>query len=154
MFDLTDEENIINLINAKRQDNLVIPLYVSVYGNPYSILEIKDINNCTPSAFKVGFGASNKTMFSNERFPVERLVEFQNVKIFNRFNEEQQVNTNYFMFESSGIDEVKESQIGIEINGYISMLLEYVMTNVEKKRKERIQKEMNSINDEINNELF
>lgn len=147
MFELTNEDNIIDLINAKRKDNIVIPLYVSVYNAPYSLLELDEIQNCTPSAFKVGYGASSK-QFYDMKFPVSRLMEFQNVTTFSRFDEDQQLDVKYFVFESTGIDD-DGSQLANEINSYFSMLMEHVMKHVEEVRRERIKREMEEVQEEM-----
>ena len=127
-----------SIINNRKSDELVIPLYVKVGNQRYSLLEIEDIPDCSPSIFKVGFGSSN-SVFNRLKFPNNQLMYFSESRLFNHYDEDKQIMIQYIMFESSEVEDDR-SVLNDNINKYYNILLEYVMSCVSKNKKERIKK--------------
>lgn len=138
MFNVEDKEMIMSIINNRKSDELVIPLYVKVGNQRYSLLEIEDIPDCSPSIFKVGFGSSN-SVFNRLKFPNNQLMYFSESRLFNHYDEDKQIMIQYIMFESSEVEDDR-SVLNDNINKYYNILLEYVMSCVSKNKKERIKK--------------
>ena len=143
MFNVEDKEMIMSIINNRKSDELVIPLYVKVGNQRYSLLEIEDIPDCSPSIFKIGFGSSN-SVFTRIKFPNDKLMYFSEAKLFNHFDEDKQILIQYITFESSDVED-NDTLLNKNINMYYDMLLEYVMENVDKNKKERIKKTMEEL---------
>lgn len=138
MFNVEDKEMIMSIINNRKSDELVIPLYVKVGNQRYSLLEIEDIPDCSPSIFKVGFGSSN-SVFNRLKFPNNQLMYFSESRLFNHYDEDKQIMIQYIMFESSEVEDDR-SVLNDNINKYYNILLDYVMSCVFKNKKERIKK--------------
>ena len=138
MFNVEDKEMIMSIIDNRKSDELVIPLYVKVGNQRYSLLEIEDIPDCSPSIFKVGFGSSN-SVFNRLKFPNNQLMYFSESRLFNHYDEDKQIMIQYIMFESSEVEDDR-SVLNDNINKYYNILLDYVMSCVFKNKKERIKK--------------
>ena len=138
MFNVEDKEMIMNIVNNRKVNELVIPLYVRVGNIRYSLFEVDDIPDCSPSIFKIGFGSSN-SVFTRIKFPNDRLMYFSEAKLFNHFDEDKQILIQYITFESSDVED-DGSILNENINRYYDILLEYVMSHVEINKKERIKK--------------
>lgn len=138
MFNVEDKEMIMNIINNRKVNELVIPLYVRVGNIRYSLFEVDEIPDCSPSIFKIGFGSSN-SVFTRIKFPNDRLMYFSEAKLFNHFDEDKQILIQYITFESSDVED-DGSILNENINRYYDILLEYVMSHVEINKKERIKK--------------
>ena len=138
MFNVEDKEMIMNIINNRKTNELVIPLYVRVGNIRYSLFEVDEIPDCSPSIFKIGFGSSN-SVFTRIKFPNDRLMYFSEAKLFNHFDEDKQILIQYITFESSDVED-DGSILNENINRYYDILLEYVMSHVEINKKERIKK--------------
>ena len=98
MFNVEDKEMIMNIINNRKENELVIPLYVRVGNIRYSLFEVDEIPDCSPSIFKIGFGSSN-SVFTRIKFPNDRLMYFSEAKLFNHFDEDKQILIQYITFE-------------------------------------------------------
>lgn len=138
MFNVEDKEMIMNIVNNRKENELVIPLYVRVGNIRYSLFEVDEIPDCSPSIFKIGFGSSN-SVFTRIKFPNDRLMYFSEAKLFNHFDEDKQILIQYITFESSDVED-DGSILNENINRYYDILLEYVMSHVEINKKERIKK--------------
>ena len=138
MFNVEDKEMIMNIINNRKENELVIPLYVRVGNIRYSLFEVDEIPDCSPSIFKIGFGSSN-SVFTRIKFPNDKLMYFSEAKLFNHFDEDKQILIQYITFESSDVED-NGSILNENINRYYDILLEYVMSHVEINKKERIKK--------------
>ena len=138
MFNVEDKEMIMNIINNRKVNELVIPLYVRVGNIRYSLFEVDEIPDCSPSIFKIGFGSSN-SVFTRIKFPNDKLMYFSEAKLFNHFDEDKQILIQYIAFESSDVED-DGSILNENINRYYDILLEYVMSHVEINKKERIKK--------------
>ena len=143
MFNVEDKEMIMNIINNRKVNELVIPLYVRVGNIRYSLFEVDEIPDCSPSIFKIGFGSSN-SVFTRIKFPNDKLMYFSEAKLFNHFDEDKQILIQYITFESSDVED-DGSILNENINRYYDILLEYVMSHVEINKKERIKKTIEEI---------
>lgn len=135
MFDLNDKELIMQIISNKSSTDIVIPLYVKIYNAPYAITELDEINECSHSVFKVGFGSmDNIYTLPEAKFPMNRLQEFYNPNVISKFNEETQVNNMYVTFESDGTSDDDTSKLAQEINKYCQLLFDYISKIVSEKK--------------------
>ncbi len=142
MFCLENKDMIMSIIDQRKEDAILIPVYVKVGNKVYSILDMEDIINCSPSIFKVGFGSSD-SIFMKKRFPKKRLIEFDNPRIFGKFDEDLQCTTEYILFEASYSE--GEDQIDDEINMWSSLLLDKAMKYSDEHRRKLLQ----SINEDF-----
>ena len=138
MFNIEDKDLIMKLINMRDKDEIIIPIYIRIGNNMYDLTEVDEIETCSPSIFKVGFGSSD-SVFVRNKFPKNRLINFNNAKIFNHFDEDKQCAVDYFVFESSFM-ELNDGILSDDINYWYNILLDYVMKHVEVVKKERIRK--------------
>ena len=129
MFDTSDKDLIIKLIN-QRGENVVFPLYVKIYNNTYSLLELDEITSCSRFSFKVGFGSENSPLDYRQKVPYEKILGYENKTIFTEYDEEVQIDRRYIVFETRNVED-DGTVVNDEINYYYDMLFEYVMTHVE-----------------------
>lgn len=142
MFNIEDKDTIMDLINTRTSSEVVIPIYLKVGNDRFFLTEVEAIGDCSPSIFKVGFGSSD-SVFIRNKFPKNRLIEFTNYQRFNHFDDDKQCATDYFVFESSGIE--GNDSLTEEINKWYDLLLDYVMKHVEITKKELIRKTMEEL---------
>lgn len=142
MFCLENKEMIMSIIDQMKEDESLIPVYVRVGAKVYSIIDLGNVTNCSPSIFKVGFG-SKDSIFMKKRFPKRRLIEFDNPRILNKFDEDTQSTIEYILFEASFSD--GSDPIDDGINKWSSILLDVSLESSEKHRKELLQ----SFNDDF-----
>lgn len=143
MFNIEDKETIMNLIDIRNKDEMILPIYLRIGNNSYFLSEVDEIVSCSPSIFKVGFGSSD-SVFVRNKFPKHKLINFNNVKIFSHFDDDKQCSTEYFVFESSDL-EYDKTDLTNEINRWYHLLLDFVMKHVENNKKERIKKIMEEL---------
>lgn len=129
-FMLEDRTWVKNLINSRDDDEIIIPLYVQIYGKKYPLLKLDEIKKrFSPSAFKVGYGTAD-AWFMNNSFPVHRISEFDLVDTFSEYDSKNERNIRYTVFESGDID----TSEGNKLNGEIHMYFDLLFNNV----KERV----------------
>ena len=145
MFDY-DNEQLKRIIDSR--NNEVIPLYFVIMGVKYKLPEINDIENFNPSGFKVGFGTST-SLFNKSSRNWRYIVN--DVDCVGKFEYEDEVNNStdtYYIFETSGFDDVSVSNhlfdMHKEINAYIDMIFNKLKEVSEIKRKEKIKMLMES----------
>lgn len=143
MFNIEDTDTIMKLINIREADELIIPIYIRIGKDAFSLIDVDEIQNCSASIFKVGFGSSN-SVFIRNKFPKNKLIDFTNPKIFGYFDDDKQCAIDYYVFESD-IIENDDSILTKEINKWNNILFEYVMDHVEKNKKERIKRIMEEL---------
>ena len=142
MFHLEDTKTIMSIINQRDTDTMLFPVCVKIDQNYYYIPTLEELD-IIGSNIKIVFGSSIN-VFTKKKFPKNLLLLFDNVKLFNYFDEEKQVATEYFYFESgyvegSGSDLI---DVGTEINGWCDILIPYVKNILERNRKEKIKRMM------------
>lgn len=104
MFDMNDKEKIMKLINMRDEDQIIIPLYVQIYGKRYSILELNDIKvRFTEGAFKIGYGTAD-ALFMTNAFPIKRIHDFDIISVFTEYDDDTNRAIRYMVFESGNID--------------------------------------------------
>jgi hypothetical protein len=142
MFNLEDTKTIMNIINQRDTDKMLFPVCVKIDQNYYYIPTLDQLD-IVGSNIKIVFGTSIN-VFIKKKFPKNLLLLFDNVKMFNYFDEEKQVATEYFYFESGYVEAAGSDPINVaeEINGWCDILIPYVKDILEKNRKEKIRRMM------------
>lgn len=139
MFNINDNDLIKKIIDSKTDEQCVIPLYIKIFNNTYSLLEINDIKDFSPSIFKLGFGTSS-SIFNHNSYISDNIQSFQNYRIFTVYDDNNQVNVNYYVFESNYVDNEDVSDTCKQINDYIELIGNHIDNNVKIKKKELINK--------------
>lgn len=145
-FNIDDHARIAELINNRKEDAFVMPLYLKVYNTIYDIRDIKEIKSFSPSGFKIGFGACN-SLFSKNNFPTQYIYNFGNVNVFTEYNEKYNSDNRYIVFESSSIDDeskLAEHPIFEQINYYYELFKNYLLEISDSYRKEIIEEKLNN----------
>lgn len=141
MFNLDDTRTIMSIINQRDTDTMLFPVCVKIDQNYYYIPTLDELD-IVGSNIKIVFGSSIN-VFTKKKFPKQFLTLYDNVKMFNYFDEEKQVATEYFCFESDYQDPNEtRTDIAEEINGWCDILIPYVKNILERNRKEKIKKIM------------
>lgn len=138
MFDINNKDLIRKIIDTKTSDQFVIPLYIKIYNNTYSVLEMDDISEYNHHAFKIGFGACTSLFNYNPYIP-KYLIEFSNRNMFNVYDEEQMISIQYYTFESDYIND-ETSELHKQINFYVDMIEKHIADIVKKKKRLIIDK--------------
>lgn len=130
-FMLDDRTWVKNLINSRDDDEIIIPLYVQIYGKKYPLLKLDKIKKrFTPSAFKVGYGTADAWFMKNS-FPVHRISEFDLVDTFSEYDSKNERNIRYTVFESGDVDVSVENKLNGEIHMYFDLLFNNVKERVD-----------------------
>lgn len=139
MFDINNNELIKRIICQRSDDEVVIPLYVKIYNDTYPILEIDNITQYNPTAFKIGFGTAH-SMFMKNYFPPDRVREFDVVKSFDEFDNDSNCYVRYIVFESSYMnDDDNMGVISDQINNFMDILGKYISEKTEQHRKKMLE---------------
>lgn len=141
MFNLEDKDLIKRIIDQRDKGTLLIPVCIKIDQFYWNILELNKYE-ITGSNIKIVFGSSDNVFIRN-KFPKRFLMFFDNVKTFNHFDEDSQVTTEYFCFESDyqNPDEL-HSSIAYEINQWCDILFPYVKKILDRNRREVIMRMM------------
>ena len=139
-----DKDYIKNLVNQRDDDQIVIPLYVQIYGKKYSLLELKDVKvRFTEGAFKVGYCTAD-ALFMPNSFPINRIRDFDIITVFTEYDDKKDRTIRYMVFESGNIDlpDVEEKdKLSEEICSYFDMLYTHVKDVVDDYFKSLIAEE-------------
>lgn len=140
-FMLEDRTWVKNLINSRDDDEIIIPLYVQIYGKKYPLLKLDEIKKrFSPSAFKVGYGTADAWFMKNS-FPVHRISEFDLVDTFSEYDSKNERNIRYTIFESGDVDISEENKLNGEIHMYFDLLFNNVKDRVDAYFKSLIESE-------------
>lgn len=143
-----DKDYIKNLVNQRDDDQIVIPLYVQIYGKKYSLLELKDVKvRFTEGAFKVGYCTAD-ALFMPNSFPINRIRDFDIITVFTEYDDKKDRTIRYMVFESGNIDlpDVEEKdKLSEEICSYFDMLYTHVKDVVDEYFKSLIAQEEHPI---------
>lgn len=132
MFDIENNELIMRLIDMREDNEIIIPLYVQVYGKRYSILEMDEITvRFTEGAFKVGFGTAD-ALFMKNSFPTNRASEFDVINVFTSYDDNMDRNIRYMVFETGDVDTEANDTLRDQVHEYYQMLFKHVWNNVDK----------------------
>lgn len=129
MFDISNEEVIIRLID--NSDDIIFPLYIKIYNETYSLLELDKITTCNSFSFKIGFGNKTSPLQNSPKIPLDKILGYDSRNIITKYDEKTQMNIRYIIFESRRVDD-DGSLINAKINEYYDMLFDYVMNNIKK----------------------
>lgn len=143
-----DKDYIKNLVNQRDDDQIVIPLYIQIYGKKYSLLELKDVKvRFTEGAFKVGYCTAD-ALFMPNSFPINRIRDFDIITVFTEYDDKKDRTIRYMVFESGNIDlpDVEEKdKLSEEICSYFDMLYTHVKDVVDEYFKSLIAQEEHPI---------
>ena len=135
-----DKEWIKRMINMRNDNQIVIPLYIQIYGKKYSLLEMDKINKrFSESAFKIGYGTADG-LFMNNSFPTEKANEFNIINSFSQYDNDKDVYIRYTVFES-GMVEDDDNKLYEEINMWFNRLFNHVKDIVDSYFKSLISEE-------------
>lgn len=150
-FMFEDKDYIKNLVNQRDDDQIVIPLYIQIYGKKYSLLELKDVKvRFTEGAFKVGYGTAD-ALFMPNSFPVKRINDFDVITVFTEYDNVKDRTIRYMVFESGNIDPPADEYINFDteendklseqIRTYFEMLYNHTKNVVDEYFKSLIAEE-------------
>lgn len=138
---LENRDWIKNLVNMRDEDVVIIPLYIQIYGQKYSLLDLDEIKKrFSPSAFKIGYGTADAWFMKNS-FPVNRINDFDLIDTFNEYDSENERNIRYTVFESGDVDVVEGDALTEEIHMYFDLLFNNVKERVDAYFKSLIESE-------------
>lgn len=142
MFNLENSELIKRIIDLRDKDKLIYPVCIKIDQFYWGIPELTKYE-ITGSSIKIVFGTSDNVFIRN-KFPKNLLLMFDNVNMFSYFDEEKQVATDYFYFESNYVEAVGSDfmKVGEEINYWCDILFPYVQNILDKNRREVIMRMM------------
>lgn len=136
-----DREYIKKIVNMRDEDSIVIPLYVQIYGNKCSLLDLDTIKKrFSRSAFKVGYATAD-ALFMNNSFPVNRIGEFDLVNTFTEYDESMERQIRYTVFEAGDVDVKENDKLSEEIHMYFECLFNNVRERVDAHFKSLIEQE-------------
>ena len=141
MYELS-QDDAIKLMKSRRDDEVLIPVYVIVGDTKYSLFEIDTISNCSRSIFKVGF-VSGTHLFGKNNFPEGRLFEFDNQRIYTEFDIETNIEYKCYVLETGLL--IANDTFAEQVNDWIELLFEHIMKNVANIKKERIKQIMEEL---------
>lgn len=138
---LENRDWIKSLINMRDEDVVIIPLYIQIYGQKYSLLNLDEIKKrFSPSAFKIGYGTADAWFMKNS-FPVNRINDFDLIDTFNEYDTDNERNIRYTVFESGDVDVVEGDSLTEEIHMYFDLLFNNVKERVDAYFKSLIESE-------------
>ena len=155
---VTDNDFQKSLIDSRNEDQILIPLYVIVCNQKYSVLDLDTIERrVTPYQFKVAFGTSNSVIVRGNNFPVRLLYNFNVESIFSDVNPITDIQTDYFIIEESLFADMVEEdpilrKLYEDINNWIQLLYQrYLLQfdNEDKSKEEDDDSSYVSLGDEL-----
>lgn len=126
MFNIDNEKYITSMVDMREDNQYVIPLYVKMYKERYSLDELNQITDFSPSGFKVGFG-SNINPFSSNSFITEFILDFDVVRTCTG---ENNLSGKYIVFESGYVN--NDTLMHDQINSYVQLLESHIKDNISK----------------------
>lgn len=141
IFMLENRDWVKSLINMRDDDVVIIPLYIQIYGQKYSLLNLDEVKKrFSPSAFKIGYGTADAWFMKNS-FPVNRINDFDLIDTFNEYDVENERNIRYTVFESGDVDVIEGDSLTEEIHMYFDLLFNNVKERVDAYFKSLIESE-------------
>jgi len=136
MFDIENQDAIMELIDTRNENCIVIPLYVNINNELYGLWELDEITSFSRNMIKVGFGSS-KGLFIKSPFPNDCMYEFEMKKMFSYFDYDENTETFYFVFESGLLNEDElTDDIHKQMQQYIEAIADRVQKYVDEYRTE------------------
>lgn len=143
MFIKDDQDAIVRMINAKRNDAYLVPVYIRSYNDTFLLDELDQVVNLDQSGMHVGFGIKF-SMFEKKQFPIELFEHFPCVTAFTRHDESINTDVKYFIFEtgdpekdSSDIKD-KYQELYMQLTYYFNMLKDHLVQQHEENRKRKV----------------
>ncbi len=122
MFDFDNKEWIMKIVNMRDEDQIIIPLYVQIYGKKYSLLELDQIKvRFVEATFKVGYGTAD-ALFMPNSFPVNRVRDFDIINVFTEYDNVKDRTIRYMTFESGDVDVKEDNKLDEQIHMYFEAL--------------------------------
>lgn len=142
MFDFNDEEYIKRCIDNRAAEGIVIPIYIDIYGEKYRIDELdENIDNISkhyfPGILKVGFGCLISAL-DKCSFRVSWMTEVSILKCIETFDTENNIDVNYFVFETNGL--LGDTEMHNQVSYYIDMIRDALSEKVKEYKDEMKQK--------------
>jgi hypothetical protein len=138
MFDVNNNERVMELVNGRKSGSYVEPLYVRIYNDVYGMDELDLIEDFNPSAFKVGFGGSIG-LFVKKQLNMKDLMALEVIRHWKYYHDELQCDRLYYVFEVSNTDfGFVDNEFYQQLEMYYGMLYEYINNRVQDIRKQRL----------------
>lgn len=145
MFDFDNKEWIMKIVNMRDEDQIIIPLYVQIYGKKYSLLELDQIKvRFVEGAFKVAYGTAD-ALFMPNSFPVNRVRDFDIINVFTEYDNVKDRTIRYMTFESGDVDVKEDNKLDEQIHMYFEALFNRVKEIVNSYFKSLIAQEEHPI---------
>lgn len=145
MFDFDNKEWIMKIVNMRDEDQIIIPLYVQIYGKKYSLLELDQIKvRFVEATFKVGYGTAD-ALFMPNSFPVNRVRDFDIINVFTEYDNVKDRTIRYMTFESGDVDVKEDNKLDEQIHMYFEALFKRVKEIVNNYFKSLIAQEEHPI---------
>ena len=145
MFDFDNKEWIMKIVNMRDEDQIIIPLYVQIYGKKYSLLELDQIKvRFVEGTFKVAYGTAD-SLFMPNSFPVNRVRDFDIINVFTEYDNVKDRTIRYMTFESGDVDVKEDNKLDEQIHMYFEALFNRVKEIVNSYFKSLIAQEEHPI---------
>ena len=150
MFIKEDYDAVMQMINAKRSDAYLVPVYVRHYNDTFLLEELRTITGFDP-AFHVGFGIKI-SMFEKKQFPIALFEHFPCITTFTRHDETINTDVKYFVFETGSPEQFPDAvkkkypELFEQMTYYFNMLKEYLQGQYEAARKRKLAEMMSEYN--------
>jgi hypothetical protein len=145
MFDFDNKEWIMKIVNMRDEDQIIIPLYVQIYGKKYSLLELDQIKvRFVEATFKVAYGTAD-ALFMPNSFPVNRVRDFDIINVFTEYDNVKDRTIRYMTFESGDVDVKEGNKLDEQIHMYFEALFNRVKEIVNNYFKSLIAQEEHPI---------
>jgi hypothetical protein len=133
------------IVNMRDEDQIIIPLYVQIYGKKYSLLELDQIKvRFVEATFKVAYGTAD-ALFMPNSFPVNRVRDFDIINVFTEYDNVKDRTIRYMTFESGDVDVKEDNKLDEQIHMYFEALFNRVKEIVNNYFKSLIAQEEHPI---------
>ena len=122
MFEL-NFDNVKKYASLRKEDAYVMPMYISLYNEKYSLDELETIKNYSPNSIKVGF-VSVLSMKDNKSFCLNSIYEVNNVQTYSEYDNDNNTDIKYIVFDTGYID--GNNEMYNQINYYVKIFDEYI----------------------------
>jgi hypothetical protein len=141
MYELS-QEDAMTLMKSRNDNEILIPVYVIVGDEKYSLFDINSIAYCSRSIFKVGF-VTGVYLFGKNNFPEDRLFEFDNQTIYTEFDIDKNIEYKCYVLETGLL--ISNDSFAEYVNNWIDLIFDKIMVNVNEIKKERIKRTMEEL---------
>lgn len=140
MFEL-NIETVKRYASLRKDGAFVMPMYISLYNEKYSLCELDKIVTYTPNSVKVGF-VSVMSSKEDKPFILNSIYEVQNVQVFKEHDNDTEIK--YIVFETGNL--IGNNEMYNQINYYVNIFDEHIKNIVisyRNKLREELQKYYN-----------